>query len=180
MFAAPRPRALKAFDTTGLVLQCGSLAHYTAPGFNLGWANAGRWQAKVQQLKSLTNVANVRLPQLAMAEFLESGAFDTHLRDRRVALWRALDAAREEILRSFPSGTRVTLPEGGFVLWVQLPDAYDGVEVAARAASAGIVILPGAAFSANLQYRNYIRIACGHPADVLGPAIRTIARLLTV
>ena len=79
----------------------------------------------------------------------------------------------------FPSGTRVTLPEGGFVLWVQLPDGFDGVEVATRAAAAGVAILPGAAFSANLQYRNYIRIACGYPADVLRPAVRTIARLLT-
>jgi DNA-binding transcriptional MocR family regulator len=114
-----------------------------------------------------------------MAEFLESGAFDTHLRDLRVALWRAVDAAREEVLRTFPSGTRVSLPEGGFVLWVQLPDDFDGIDVASRAAAAGVTILPGAAFSANLQYRNYIRIACGHPADVLRPAIRTIARLLT-
>jgi DNA-binding transcriptional MocR family regulator len=134
----------------------------------------------VQRLKLLTNVANARLPQLAMAEFLESGAFDTHLRDLRVALWRAVDAAREEVLRTFPSGTRVSLPEGGFVLWVQLPDGFDGVDVANRAALAGVVILPGAAFSANLQYRNYIRIACGYPADILLPAVRTIARVLTM
>ena len=179
VFSSPRPRSLKSYDTSGLVLQCCSLAHIVAPGFNLGWTHGGRWQAKVQRLKLLTNVANARLPQLAMAEFLESGGFDTHLRDLRVALWRAVDAAREEVLRTFPSGTRVSLPEGGFVLWVQLPDGFDGVEVASRAAAAGITILPGAAFSANLQYRNYIRIACGYPADVLRPAIRTIARLLT-
>lgn len=180
VFASPRPRSLKAFDTSGLVLQCCSLAHIVAPGFNLGWATGGRWHTKVQRLKLLTNVANARLPQLAMAEFLESGGFDTHLRDLRVALWRAVDAAREEVLRTFPSGTRVSLPEGGFVLWVQLPDGFDGVEVANRAASAGVAILPGAAFSANLQYRNCIRIACGYPADILLPAIRTIARLLTM
>ena len=179
-FSGPRPKVLKAFDTSGIVMQCCSLAHVIAPGFNLGWANAGRWHAKVLQLKGLTNVANARLPQLAMAEFLESGGFDTHLRDLRVALWRAVDAAREEVLRTFPSGTRVSLPEGGFVLWVQLPDDFDGVDVAARAAATGVTILPGAAFSANLQYRSYIRIACGHPAEVLKPAIRTIARLLTI
>jgi DNA-binding transcriptional MocR family regulator len=178
VFGGPRPRALKAFDTSGLVLQCCSLAHYVAPGFNLGWANAGRWRAQVQHLKSITNVANARLPQLALAEFLESGGFDTHLRDLRVALWRSLDAARDEVLRSFPAGTRVSQPEGGFVLWVQLPDGLDGVDVAARAATAGITILPGTAFSASHQYRSCIRLACGHPADVLRPAIRTIARLL--
>ncbi len=42
VFSGERPKPLKAFDKTGLVLQCSSLAHYVAPGFNLGWSNAGR------------------------------------------------------------------------------------------------------------------------------------------
>ena len=101
-----------------------------------------------------------------------------HLRELRVTLWRSVEAAREEVLRSFPEGTRVTRPEGGFVLWVQLPERYDGVQVAARAAAAGITILPGAVFSATLQYRDCIRIACGHPAEVMVPAVRRLAPLL--
>src|SRR5262245_52374875 len=36
VFDGTRPRTLKAFDTDGIVLQCSSLAHYVAPGFNLG------------------------------------------------------------------------------------------------------------------------------------------------
>jgi DNA-binding transcriptional MocR family regulator len=178
VYTAPRPRTLKSFDTAGIVLQCSSLAHYVAPGFNLGWMNGGRWHERVLHLKSITNVAGARLPQLAMAEFLESGGFDTHLRELRVTLWRSVEAAREEVLRSFPEGTRVTRPEGGFVLWVQLPARYDGVEVAARAAEAGITILPGAVFSATHQYRNCIRIACGHPAETLVPAVRRLGSLL--
>jgi DNA-binding transcriptional MocR family regulator len=47
-----------------------------------------------------------------------------------------------------------------------------------RAAAAGINILPGAVFSPSGQYRNCIRIACGHPFEVIKPAIRTIAGLL--
>jgi DNA-binding transcriptional MocR family regulator len=178
VFGGPRPRTLKSFDTRGLVLQCSSLAHCIAPGFNLGFLHGGRWRAEVQHLKSITNVANARLPQLAMAEFLESGGLDTHLRELRVVLWRSVEAAREEVLRTFPAGTRVSQPEGGFVLWVQLPDGFDGTDVAARAAAAGITILPGQAFSANHQYKSCIRIACGHPAEVLRPAVRTLARLL--
>jgi DNA-binding transcriptional MocR family regulator len=174
----PRPKPLKAFDTSGLVLQCSSLAHYVAPGFNLGWIHAGRWHDRVLYLKGITNVASARLPQLAMAEFLESGGFETHLRDLRMVLWRSVDVAREEVLRRFPEGTRVTRPEGGFVIWVQLPSGHDGVEIARRAAAAGITILPGAIFSATLQYRNCIRIACGHAPEVLIPAIRKLATLL--
>jgi DNA-binding transcriptional MocR family regulator len=178
VFSGERPRTLKAFDTTGIVLQCSSLAHYVAPGFNLGWANAGRWQAEVERLKSFTNVASARLPQLAMAEFLESGSFERHVKHLRNVLWQSVEASRQEVLRSFPDGTRVSRPDGGFVLWIQLPETFDGIEVQRRAAASGINILPGALFSPTHQYRNCIRISCGQPFDVLKRAIRTLASLL--
>src|SRR5262249_14635084 len=95
VFDGVRPRTLKAFDTGGIVLQCSSLAHYLAPGFNLGWIQAGRWQPEVERLKSFTNEANARLTQLALAEFLECGAFEKHLKQLRVALWRSVEATRD-------------------------------------------------------------------------------------
>jgi DNA-binding transcriptional MocR family regulator len=79
----------------------------------------------------------------------------------------------------FPEGTRVNRPEGGFVLWIQLPEGYDGSDVQRRAADAGIHILPGAVFSPSGQYATCIRIACGHPAEVMKQAVGTIAGLLT-
>jgi DNA-binding transcriptional MocR family regulator len=178
VFNGTRPRTLKAFDTDGTVLQCSSLAHYVAPGFNLGWIQAGRWQSEVQRLKSFTNVANARLTQLALAEFLECGAFEKHVKRLRGALWRSVEATREEVLRTFPAGTRVNRPEGGYVVWIQLPDRYNGLEVQHRAAAAGIHILAGEWFSPTKQYRNYIRIACGHPFEIIQPAVQTIARML--
>lgn len=178
VFSGERPKPLKAFDKTGIVLQCSSLAHYVAPGFNLGWSNAGRWRAEVERLKGFTNIAAPRLPQLALAEFLESGAFDKHLKQLRLALWRSVQSTRQEILRLFPSDTRVSQPEGGFVLWVQLPPRHDGLDLQRKALASGIRILSGAAFSPSNQYRNCIRIACGHPFETIKPAIRTLARLL--
>jgi DNA-binding transcriptional MocR family regulator len=178
VFSGERPKPLKAFDKTGLVLQCSSLAHYVAPGFNLGWANAGRWQADVERLKTLSNLASARLPQLAMAEFLESGAYDKHVKQLRVALWQSVESSRDEVLRTFPTGTRVSKPQGGFVLWIQLPEKYDGVDLYRKAAEAGINILPGAVFSPGGDYKSYVRIACGHPFVVMGPAIRKIASLI--
>ena len=180
LFSGARPRTLKSFDRDGLVVQCSSLAHYIAPGFNLGWLGAGRWQPETERLKSFTNVAGARLPQLAMAEFLESGGFDKHVKQLRVALWRALESTRAEVLRIFPAGTRVSQPEGGFVLWIQLPDECDGLEIQQRAAAAGIHILAGEWFSPSKQFRNFIRISCGHPFEVIKPALRTLAGLLRV
>ena len=178
VFSGDRPRPLKAFDRTGIVLQCASLAHYVAPGFNLGWVHAGRWQADVQRLKGITNLASARLPQLALAEFLESGGFEKHVKQLRLALWRAVEASRDEVLRTFPAGTRVSRPEGGFVLWIQLPAGHEGADVQRRAEAQGVHILAGTVFSASGQYADCIRIACGHPFEVLKPGIRAVAALL--
>jgi DNA-binding transcriptional MocR family regulator len=73
---------------------------------------------------------------------------------------------------------RASLPEGGFVLWIQLPAGYDGHEVQQLAASIGINILPGAVFSPSGQYKNCIRLNCGHPIEILEPAIEALAALL--
>jgi DNA-binding transcriptional MocR family regulator len=178
LFSGERPRTLKSFDKAGIVLQCSSLAHYIAPGFNIGWCIAGRWQEEIERLKGVSNIASARLPQLAMAEFLESGGFEKHLKRLRVALWRSVEASRQEVLQQFPTGTRVSRPEGGFVLWIQLPDGYDGEEIQRKAAAAGINILAGSIFSPSGQYRNCIRIACGHPFETLKPAIATLARIV--
>jgi len=178
VWSRERPRALKAFDTAGVVIHCGSLAHHLAPGFNLGWINAGRWHAAVERLRTFGDLALPRLPQLALAEFLESGAFEKHLRQLRLALWRSVEASRTEILRTFPPGTRVSRPEGGFVLWVQLPEGYDGLELQRAAAAVGIEILAGELFSAAGQYTNCVRIACGHPFETLRPALLRLVGLL--
>jgi DNA-binding transcriptional MocR family regulator len=178
VFSGTRPTTLKAYDTTGVVILCASLAHYVAPGFNLGWISAGRWHEDAVRLKGTTNLANARLPQLALAEFLESGGLERHLKRLRTALCQSVQAARDEVLRTFPTGTRVSDPEGGFVLWIQLPGGYDGATVARQALEAGIKILPGEIFSPTRQYRDCIRINCGVPVDVLQPAIRRLATLL--
>jgi DNA-binding transcriptional MocR family regulator len=178
VFSGVRPRSLKSFDTAGMVIQCSSLGHYVAPGFNIGWVNAGRWQSEVERLKGLSNGPGARLPQLALAEFLESGAFDKHVKQLRLVLWRSVEAARRQILETFPEGTRVSRPEGGFVLWVQLPEDYDGLELQRKAAAAGIVILPGTIFSPTREYAACVRIACGHPFGVMKPALVTLAKLL--
>ncbi len=178
LFSGARPRSLKSYDPTGIVLHCGSLAHHVAPGFNLGWSHAGRWRDEILRLKSITSVAMAGLPQLAIADFLESGGFEKHLKRLRTTLRDLVSEARREVLRTFPQGTRVNWPEGGYVLWIQLPDGIDGVQVRQRALAKGIEILPGVVFSPNQLYRDCIRIACGHPFAVLKPAIHAIAGIV--
>ena len=55
-----------------------------------------------------------------VAEFLKTGAFDRHLRGLRTALKNQITNTALAIARHFPDGTRITAPQGGLTLWVEL------------------------------------------------------------
>jgi DNA-binding transcriptional MocR family regulator len=165
----------KAFDRQGLVLYCNSFSKSLAPGLRLGWSMPGRFRRRVQELKQLTTITPASISQLVVGQLLENGSFDLHLRELRKHLQQQVMETIAEIHRSFPAGTHVTRPSGGCVLWVQLPFAADSQKLFELARDADIHIFPGTVFSAQDDYRNYIRINAGNP---LSPAIRQAIRSL--
>lgn len=157
-FSDVRPSICKAYDRRGLVLLCSSFSKDLAPGYRVGWIVPGRFKATIEWLKYTTNVATVTLPQVAIAKFLETGGYDHHLRSIRRLYAGFMSQLSQAVMNYFPEGTRVTHPNGGFVLWVQLPDYADSLELYKEALQAGITLAPGYMFSATHQYKNFIRL----------------------
>jgi DNA-binding transcriptional MocR family regulator len=177
-FHGPRPRTAKSFDRKGLVLLCSSFSKILSPGYRLGWVAAGRFRADVERLKFLANVANPSLPQMVVAEFLESGGYDRHLKRLRTTLAAQVDRVRQAIAKYFPEGTRVSRPSGGYMLWVELPRAVDALKLYRVALTQNISILPGSVFSATTRFKNHIRINCGHVwSETYDRALLTLGRL---
>lgn len=177
-FGEERPKCAKAFDKRGLVLLCSSFSKLLAPSYRVGWTAAGRFQAKVESLKLTTTLSTPTLLQLAIAEFLENGAYDRHLRKMRAAFALQTEQMIAAVGEHFPPGTKVTRPAGGFVLWVELPRHVDSLELQERALKKGISISPGPMFSARQRYRNYIRLSCGYPWSArLEQAVATLGGL---
>jgi DNA-binding transcriptional MocR family regulator len=114
-------RAVKAFDTTGHVMICGSFSKTVAPGIRLGWLDAGRWGAQVRRLKAVHSGGHTELLELAMADLLTQPGNESGYRQLRSTIAARVDEARGLIAESFPRGTRVTDPAGGYILWVELP-----------------------------------------------------------
>jgi DNA-binding transcriptional MocR family regulator len=69
------------------------------------------------------------------------------------------------IERSFPLGTKVSRPAGGFVLWVELPKPIDSRALFEEALRRGICFVPGDVFSASRCYTHCLRLSCGHGWD---------------
>jgi DNA-binding transcriptional MocR family regulator len=182
--AGRRPCCVKAFDPDGTVMLCGSYSKSLAPGYRVGYIAAGRWQAQVAALKLATTLSCSTLPVLAIAEFLRNGGYDRYLRTVRQAYRHQVEHMREAIVASFPKGIALSRPQGGFVLWCELPKQVDSMVLFKEARAAGISIAPGPLFSPDGGFRNFIRINCGYPRNaemeravaVLGHLVRRLTK----
>jgi DNA-binding transcriptional MocR family regulator len=163
-FDAPL-RPVKAFDEKGLVMHCGSFSKSLAPGYRVGWCVPGRFRQAVERAKLVTSIATSVPAQEGIAEFLRQGGYDRHLRVLR-RLFAANQARfRAAIEAAFPKGTRISEPEGGYFLWVELPPGGDAMKLYSRAMKEGISIAPGPMFSASGGFSGAFRLNCGHPWD---------------
>jgi len=116
---------------------------------------------------------------VSIAEFLAGGGYDHHLRRLRRAFREQMEKTTQAISKYFPEDTRVSNPQGGFLLWVELPAKVDSMALMAEAAKENISIAPGALFSSTDRYLNFIRVSCGHPwsADI-ERAIRRLGEMV--
>jgi DNA-binding transcriptional MocR family regulator len=160
--AQPSP-PVKAFDEAGLVIHCGSFSKCLAPGYRLGWVAAGSFTRDIVRRKIETSIATSLPVQQGIAKMLRQGSYETHLSMLRGKLIEQQAAALDSIQRHFPAGYRITRPAGGYFLWIECAPGIDSLEVHRRALEFGITTAPGPIFSARQQYRNFLRLNCGHP-----------------
>ena len=70
---------------------------------------------------------------------------------------------RLAVSRYFPMATRIAQPQGGYVLWIELPEGIDITSLHERAIAENLAYVPGELFSASGMYRNCLRLNCGNP-----------------
>ena len=173
------PLPAKAFDRRGLVLHCSSFSKCLAPGYRVGWAAPGRWVREVQRLKVMTSLSGSIPVQAALAEYLQEGGYDHHLRGLRLSLQAQRDCLFDAVTRNFPDGTQVLRPAGGYFMWLELPIGVDAMALYRAALAQRISIAPGPMFSARAEFQHHIRLTCGQRWDAaLERATRTLARLV--
>jgi DNA-binding transcriptional MocR family regulator len=177
-FGKSRPKTCKTFDKKGLVLHCGSFSKSLAPGYRIGWTSPGRFKNEVIQLKRMNNISTNTLAQAAIAHFLQNGRYELHLRHLRKALHTQCLRYLQAVTEFFPQDTRITRPEGGFVLWVEMQHG-DGYKLHKRALKHQIGIAPGQIFSSQGQFHNYFRLSYGLPwSDTVENGLKTLGQLM--
>lgn len=160
-FTRERPKPFIALDGGGNTIYCSSFSKSLAPGYRIGWIVPGAFAQQVLDRKLALSLCGPVLPQIAIAEFLASGAYDTHMRRLRRLLEENLLRLTRIIEASFPAETRVSRPAGGFALWVELPRGLDSRALFDEALEHGICFAPGDVFSASRRFRNCLRLSAG-------------------
>jgi DNA-binding transcriptional MocR family regulator len=177
-FGERRPKPLKAWDTDGRVLLCSSFGKTLAPSLRVGWCAPGRYLERVRRLKFTNTLGTPVVLQKTISDFLRTGGYDHHLRSIRRAYQNQLHLFSQAILRHFPEGTRLSRPQGGFILWAELPAGVDTLQLYRDALRHHINTAPGALFSVKDRYRNCLRMNCGIPwSDPVDAALRTLGEL---
>jgi DNA-binding transcriptional MocR family regulator len=159
------------------VMYSSSFSKTIAPGLRVGYAIVpAPFAAELEELVASTYITPALLAQATVYEFLRRGLFEPNL-DRVCGLLRARrDAMLEALDRELSGVARWNRPEGGYFLWLELPDGVDARELLRRAAPAGVTFVAGADFggtasSARLAY-SFVS-----PAEI-GEGIRRLAAVL--
>jgi DNA-binding transcriptional MocR family regulator len=177
-FGSERPRPFIAMDRRGDALYCSSFSKTVAPGYRIGWIVPGNRMQKVIERKAALTLASPALTQVALADFLSSGGYDSHLRRIRREFQHNIAQMTRAIEMTFPAGTKVTRPAGGFVLWLELPRRLKSRELFRQALERGICFAPGDVFSPSGRYHDCLRLSCGHRWDArIEKGIATLGEL---
>lgn len=174
-FDRPAPHAMRSVETDGIVY-LGSFSKTLAPGFRIGWALAphGIREKLVLAAESAIlspSVAN----ELIVSDYLAStdwkGQIDTYrglYRERRDAMIDALEHYLPDL--------HWTMPNGGFYVWVTLPEGLDSKGMLPRAVKELVAYTPGTAFFADGSGRANLRLSYCYPTPAeIREGIRRLA-----
>lgn len=141
---------LRSLDPRGLTVTVSTVSKELFPALRLGWvAGSQDLLRPMAAVKRFMDLETSALLQAALVEFLRRGSLDRHLDALRRELGRRHAALQRAALSHLPPGCSITDPDGGFVAWLELPEAGHGERLAELAVERGVRVVPGSAFDPN-------------------------------
>lgn len=157
-FHGQRPSTLRTFDVSGLVLTYSSYSKTLAPGIRLGWLAAGKFMQRAEQIKFSLGSTISPVYQETVNKLLKGSSYDRHIRSFRMQLAKNAYCAVNLLSDTFPSKTSILMPEGGYNIWVKMPDETDMDKFYKQCERIGVRFTPGYTFSFSGAFGNYFRL----------------------
>ncbi|CAM4083780.1 PLP-dependent aminotransferase family protein [Nocardiopsis rhodophaea] len=167
-------------DAPDNVIYLGSFSKTLSPGFRIGWALApSAVRAKLVLAAESAMLSHSTFNQMVVGRYLSTHPwreqikdFNEMYRERRDAMFGALDAL-------MPAGTTWTRPEGGFFVWVTLPEGLDAKAMLPRAVSERVAYVPGTGFYAGDEGHRHMRLSFCYPTpDQIREGVRRLVGVI--
>jgi 2-aminoadipate transaminase len=164
-----------SMDDAGSVIYASSFSKTVCPGIRVGYlVGAADVIAGIRKLATNTYISPNMVAQAIVAEFCDSGAIDRSIETVKGALRERRDATAESLERHIPDATFVK-PQGGYFLWVDLPEGSDVGALASAAEERGVIFVKGSDFLIE-GGESSLRIAYSAvPPDQIEEAIARVA-----
>jgi DNA-binding transcriptional MocR family regulator len=155
---------IRSFDDGATVSYVTSFSKTVAPGIRVGVCAAGPNTDRFALLKCQQDMHSATVCEVAFRKYLENSDFESHLKFLKALNRRRRELACQVIREHFPAETIVWTPEGGFLLWAEVPQPID-IEAAYRAAlQENVAFSRGAAFYTTPQVKiSAMRLNCSRP-----------------
>lgn len=157
-------RPIRSYDDGDTVSYVMSFSKTVAPGIRIGVCIPGGSTDRFAQLKCQQDMHSATLCEVAFRKYLETADLDAHLKYLKTFNRQRRESAAELIRKHFPEGSNIWIPEGGFLLWVELPQHVD-IEGAYNAAlEKNVAFSRGKAFYTTSGTKlGAMRVNCSRP-----------------
>lgn len=147
------------------VIFSSSFSKTAAPGLRVGYMILPHELVKpVEAVAASMYIGPPPLPQAMLYEFIQRGLFEPNLDVVCAELRKRRDAMLETLEATFPAGASWSRPDGGYFLWVDLPEGVKVDALASRAAETGVQFVKGTDFYAGEGGEESMRLAFSFPS----------------
>lgn len=143
-FGTEAPPPLATLDDDERVVRVGTFSKTIAPGIRTGWLTA---PSRVREgIRSVAAGGTNTFTQAAVGHYCGSGRLEQAVPKLRETYAERCAHMLDALETEMPPDATWTEPDGGFFIWVELPESVDTSEMLSDAAEAGVTYLPGSMF----------------------------------
>jgi len=158
------------------VVYLGSFSKTFAPGLRVGWALAPH---AIREKLVLASESAILCPsayaQMTVSTYLATSDWQAQIKVYRELYRERRDAMLESLSAQLPQATW-THPDGGFYVWLTLPDGVNAKAMLPRAVTERVAYVPGTAFFADGTGHQHVRLSYCYPdPDRIREGVRRFA-----